>query len=867
MVGTLISAMIVAGAGSPSNLVVTKVGGTTHIKLESGLTLRKTRESVSQPKAFRFPGSTTTVATWQEGKNRNTQIAISLDGTQVERQTVADHRLHTRFADFDPAVTMPQIDERLMANSGNEIYFVQFVSQPLEEMREGVEAIGGKILTYFPGQSYLVQLTAEEKAEVANLSYVRAVTPYHPVYRTEQPVLDALANGTLPAQRYNIQLHNQEPATAQRLKELIEMAGGRVTMTSPASAHMIAFMDATQFEIALNSNDLLFIDRWSAPEPDMDIMKVVMGQNAVNAASPFGTFLGQNIKGAVMDNGLRQTHVGFVNATPLEVQTAADIQSHGTNTFGINFGDGDSNAAGTGMLPLAGKVFADYDAGYLSGAGDRNGLTADLVNRGAFYQSNSWGDALTTAYNTISAQMDTILMNNDIVILNSQSNAGSTNSRPQAWAKNIVSIGGANHFNNTNPDDDRWSSGASIGPAADGRIKPDLANAYDNITTATSTSDTAYTTGFNGTSSATPITAGTFGVMFQMWGRGIFGNACPAPTYHANRPKAALAKAIMINNAEQWSLVAPSDITRNVQGWGRPNILNVFNRRDNFLFVNEDVSLNNLQSQTYRVWVEPGQPNFKVTLVYKDPSGAASATQHRKNNLDLRVTTPSGTQYWGNNGMATSHWTATGGVADVKNTVENVYIQTPASGVYTIQVTGADINTDADTTVAGVNSRFALVANNCVYSVKAADASPSVGSLVGGNLASLEYSDNAVMALGETTGEDSLGNLRFLFVGATVPANTCSSLGVLTELSTLIPSGQMDVMIYNWVTNQYETAGTAAGASINNPGASFFTKTGSQYVNQTTRRVQALLYIKNSNVAEDINFDANLDLVRFHYQP
>ena len=48
-------------------------------------------------------------------------------------------------------------------------------------------------------------------------------------------------------------------------------------------------------------------------------------------------------------------------------------------------------------------------------------------------------------------------------------------------------------------------------------LKPDLAHFYDSVHTTTSTNNTAYTTSFGGTSAATPITAGHFGLFFQMW--------------------------------------------------------------------------------------------------------------------------------------------------------------------------------------------------------------------------------------------------------------------------------------------------------------------------------------------------------------
>src|SRR5262249_26052371 len=151
-------------------------------------------------------------------------------------------------------------------------------------------------------------------------------------------------------------------------------------------------------------------------------------------------------------------------------------------------------------------------------------------------QSNSTGSAWTTAYTSISSQMDQIIFDLDISICQSQSNNGTQSSRPQAWAKNIISVGGVKHYNTLTRTDDNWTNGASIGPAADGRIKPDVCNFYDYVFTTTSTSTTAYTSGFNGTSAATPISAGCLGLTYQMWAAGLFGPTNPGATVFAKRP-------------------------------------------------------------------------------------------------------------------------------------------------------------------------------------------------------------------------------------------------------------------------------------------------------------------------------------------
>ena len=186
------------------------------------------------------------------------------------------------------------------------------------------------------------------------------------------------------------------------------------------------------------------------------------------------------------------------------------------------------------------------------------------------FQSNSWGDALTTAYTSISQQMDRIVFDHDILICQSQSNAGTRNSRPQAWAKNVLSVGGHYHYNTATRADDKWSGGGSIGPAADGRIKPELSNFYDRIDTTTSTNDTAYTPSFGGTSGATPITCGNAGLLFQMWADGVFDGAPGKKRdVFASRPHAATAKALLVNTAEQHAFSGTThDQTRTHQGWG-----------------------------------------------------------------------------------------------------------------------------------------------------------------------------------------------------------------------------------------------------------------------------------------------------------
>ena len=96
-------------------------------------------------------------------------------------------------------------------------------------------------------------------------------------------------------------------------------------------------------------------------------------------------------------------------------------------------------------------------------------------------------------------------------------------------------------------------------------------------------------------------------------------------------------------------------------------------------------------------------------MVYRDKPGTTSSTLHRINNMNLKVTSPGGTIYWGNNGLAAGNWSTSGGVANNVDTVENVFVQTPAAGTWTVEVIAAEVNQDTHVETPQLDSDYALV--------------------------------------------------------------------------------------------------------------------------------------------------------------
>jgi PKD repeat protein len=494
----------------------------------------------------------------------------------------------------------------------------------------------------------------------------------------------------------------------------IGAVGGRVLSDSPETYLVKADLSLDQILLLAASDDVQWIDRTGPPEDDMDIARAFHGANYVETQAGY---TGAGVRVEVLDGGCDTAHPDLQSYT---IHGSNSASSHGTCTSGIVCGSGSGNAAARGVMPNAHLVIADY--GFLT---NRYNHTAELQNPALSYkcvlQSNSWGDPLTTAYNAISQDMDLILFDHArISILQSQSNNGNQSSRPQAWAKNIISVGGIRHANTSTKGDDTWTGGASIGPAADGRIKPDIASFYDSTLCtdrvgAPGYTSTNYYSSFGGTSGATPISAGHLGLLYQMWADGVFGNAAPGATVFDDRPNNTTMKALIINTATQWTFSgAAHDLTRTHQGWGHPDLVTAWDQRNNIFVVDETTVLTNLGTAVHPLVVSAGAPALKATMVYRDNPGTTSSTLHRINNLNLKVTSPTGTIYWGNVGLSAGMWSTSGGSANNVDTVENVFIQNPEAGTWLVEVIAAELNQDTHVETPGLDCDYALVVSGVV---------------------------------------------------------------------------------------------------------------------------------------------------------
>jgi hypothetical protein len=723
LITTLLSCLLLSvGAGSEAAtnpeatgrpvLSVEALGGTTSIWVETiGPDGLPRRQSVGETDATVVPRATggdpagrARFATWDEDGKR--WFAYSRDaGTTWNIGRPLRQSLRLKDAAVDAGEPMPTIPAEFSLPADGRLYLVQFKTTGIPEWRRALDELGATVLNHVPHNAQIVRIDADLLSTVRSLDFVERVEPYHPWYRIERELRDTASAAGGAYERIRLMTFEWGPQAKERVIETTKSLGVQTAGYWP-SGHVVEFWASPdQIRALAAHDDVMWIDRWTEPQQDMDLVRQDVGADWTE--NIFG-YCGQGVRGEVMDGGIEDTHPDFDG---IIFHGNYGTDSHGTATYGIVFGngdrDGDGDAKGTGLMPCSSAqgIFADY-----SEFTDRFTHTQELKDSPYFasFQSNSWGNSPTTLYNSYTQEMDDIIWRLDVAITQSQSNNGNRSSRPQAWAKNIISVGAVRHYETLDTSDDSWNFSGSIGPAADGRIKPDVSHWFDSIYT--TAPDAGYTPSFGGTSSATPVTAGVVGLIVQMWSDNVWETDPQGATVFDRQPHASTIRALLINNAQQYDFTGDThDLTRMHQGWGRPSAQVAHERARNSLVVDEEHLLQLDGVMTHQVAVEAGETELKVTMVYPDPPGTTASDLHRINDVNLQVTSPTGTIYHGNVGLDIGTESTPGGGPNGVDTVENVFVRNPQAGIWDVRIEAVEINQDAHLTTPEDDVAYALV--------------------------------------------------------------------------------------------------------------------------------------------------------------
>jgi hypothetical protein len=707
--------------------------------------------------------------------------------------------LRHRNGAFDPVSPRRNADPDLPVAPDSRLRFVQWRAERAREFASALRAAGAEDLGYFPDHGRLVAVDARAAAALAADPRVRAIIPLLASDKIETSVLATARAAPFPqaASQYLVRYRRArgEGAGARLIAAL-----ARPDVTLPygdarRGAYGVLAVPPTALPAVLRSDDVLWLEPFAPPAPDMDVVRQVFG--AVATAAPPFAYAGAGVAGEVLDFGPRLTHVDLAG-TIVRGPAAPVPTLHGSATTAIAFGRGVGDPTAAGMLP-AGVAISGYalDPGV---SADRYAATAPLVAPPyeAVFQSNSWGGLPSLVYGAAAAALDAIVFDLDLLITQSQGNFGGPWSRPEAWAKNVVSVGGVHHFGTADLSDDLWGGLASIGPAADGRRKPDVVGFVDAVRTASDLSDTAYAPSFGGTSAAAPAVAGAAGLLAALYAEGALGPRPFGPSIFRRRPRAATLKALLLDSAVTYPFVGPgSALSRAVQGAGVPDVsrtLAVVGRTD---VIDESVALvpGGVFERTFAV--AAGEPEFRATLVWTDPPALPFASTALVNDFDLEVVAPDGTIYRGNFGSDQGPWSAPYGGADRVDTTESVRLAAPPPGTWTVRVTAFALNADGRPATAALDGVFALVTTGGIRLGGPADLGESSDLdawLVVGRAANLGGEAPARLVPGPFFADFAGGGALEFGVGGAPGAPFVLAAGPLGRRNAVFPgSGSLDL--------------------------------------------------------------------------
>lgn len=262
-----------------------------------------------------------------------------------------------------------------------------------------------------------------------------------------------------------------------------------------------------------------------------------------------------------------------------------------------------------------------------------------------------------------------------------------------AIAKNVMTVGAVNDAvagTARSTVNATMASFSSWGPADDGRIKPDIVANGVGLYSCYNGHAADYSS-MSGTSMSSPNACGSAALLIDYYDNRFPGQAMRASTL----------KGLIIHTADNLGRPGPDY----QYGWGLMNTLAAAELIKNYaegnaMRMTEATLANNNKSDSYTVFSDGSAP-LRVTLCWTDPAGPQqSASDSRTpvlvNDLDLKITGPSGTIYPYKLDVENPSANATTGENHIDN-VEQVYIATPVAGSYTITVDTDEVTLSGNT--------------------------------------------------------------------------------------------------------------------------------------------------------------------------
>jgi Subtilase family/Secretion system C-terminal sorting domain len=592
-------------------------------------------------------------------------------------------RLRLRNGDLAAGTNLPAINlsnNSRLVTAGNYYTIVQFRQIPTDAAKASLAAAGMELLDYIPNNAYRASISKSVDSNFYRQWDIRSIIELPPAYKMDTrlvnrnfPAWSVKESGTV-----DVTIAFPKNLAAQTVIAQLQPMGISIINKNWAAFQLLTIrIDHTKLNTLAALPFIEYVEPASAPVQPLAYNALPSHRsNILNAPLSAGgrALSGNGVVVGIGDQGNITNHADY-NERIID-RSAGPYQYHAFHVSGTVAGAGLINPIYKGHADRATVVSQDYE-NIINNAGNY------VQDYGMVVTNNSYGSSAgncTTegVYDLISRAVDLQAQQYPFLLhVFAAGNYSGLNclGYPTSYAtvfggfqsaKNVITVGGTTQ--------DGQINFYSKGPVRDGRLKPEISAI--SLGTFSTVPFNAYSTN-SGTSMAAPQVTGSLALLWERY-RQLNGGA---------NPKAGLMKAIVCNAASDLGNAGPDF----ANGFGWLNGGRAVQQLENNQYFTQTISNGSLNTHTITVPANTAQ--VKIMLYWPDAPAAANAAVTLVNDLDLSVTTPASSTILPlvlDPAVPNVLNLATNG-ADHRNNIEQVVINNPATGSYTLRVNGFNI--------------------------------------------------------------------------------------------------------------------------------------------------------------------------------
>ncbi len=584
---------------------------------------------------------------------------------------------------------VPNLDDYLLSFSpedqalvnGNYYKIIQFYNLPDNSEKNSLEAMGIGFLEYIPNRAYVVSIPADFDLAILKEFDVRNITDIIDDFKQDLYLLDAnypdwalRDNGMIDLM---VTYYSNIPYTDGA--NSISGHVSAIVQDNPVFHLQIVRAQIAEIGAIVATPEVFFVEPvYPEGEPENTTGKTLHRSNVLSSEYETGRhYDGEGVKVMLQDDGFIGPHIDYQGRIGAQ-NISVNYGNHGDHCAGTIFGYGNLDPTVNGMA--TGAELHTWGAapeypGFSS-------IPTAYSNTGIRISSTSYSNGCNAGYTSLARTMDLQSRTyGSLIHVFSAGNAGSDNCGYGAGAgwgnitgghkigKNVIATANVDYTGNL-------SGSSSRGPAHDGRIKPDISAKGSSVISTIDPNDYA---NFSGTSMACPGIAGSLAQLYQAY----------RELNNDEDPPGGFMKALIMNTATDLGNIGPDFKF----GWGQINNRRAVEALENETYMTDEISQDD--ENTHEIDVPEGVREMKVMVYWTDKEASVGTSLALVNNLDITITDPSSGEHlpW-----LLNHYPHPDSLdkpavkgTDALNNVEQVQIDDPAAGTYTLHVAGTDV--------------------------------------------------------------------------------------------------------------------------------------------------------------------------------